>query len=67
MKHSPAFLAIVNDALTRVDEITVEEVRSDQESGADFVRRIELPKSESDENKEDPHSDRHRRYPESDD
>jgi rhodanese-related sulfurtransferase len=37
MKHSPAFLAIVSDALTRVDEITVDEVRSDQESGTDFV------------------------------
>jgi rhodanese-related sulfurtransferase len=37
MKHSPAFLAVVNDALTRVKEITVEQVRTDQESGAEFV------------------------------
>lgn len=37
MKHSPGFLAIVNDSLSRVREITVEEVRGDQESSVDFV------------------------------
>jgi rhodanese-related sulfurtransferase len=37
MKHSAAFLAVVEDALTRVTEITVEAVLTDQESGADFV------------------------------
>ena len=37
MKHSPGFLAIVNDSLTRVREISVEEVRGDMESSVDFV------------------------------
>lgn len=37
MKHSPAFLAIVQDSLARVKEITVDEVKQDQAKGADFV------------------------------
>jgi rhodanese-related sulfurtransferase len=37
MKHSPGFLAIVNDALSRVREISVDEVRGDMESSVDFV------------------------------
>lgn len=37
MKHSPGFLAIVNDSLSRVREISVEEVRGDIESSVDFV------------------------------
>ena len=37
MKHSPGFLAIVNDSLSRVREISVEEVRGDTDSSVDFV------------------------------
>lgn len=37
MKHSPGFLAIVNDSLSRVREISVDEVRGDIESSADFA------------------------------
>ena len=37
MEHSARFLAIVNDAKTRVREATVEDVKRDQDSGADFV------------------------------
>ena len=36
MKHSTRFLAIVDDAKSRVRETTVEEVRADLEAGADF-------------------------------
>ena len=37
MKHSPGFLAIVNDSLSRVREISVEEVRGYTDSSVDFV------------------------------
>jgi rhodanese-related sulfurtransferase len=37
MKHSPGFLAIVNDSLSRVREISVDEVRGDIESSVDFT------------------------------
>jgi rhodanese-related sulfurtransferase len=37
MEHSTKFLAIVNDAKTRIREATVEDVRRDHDSGADFV------------------------------
>ena len=37
MKHSPGFLAIVNDSLSRVREISVEEVRGDTDSSVDVV------------------------------
>lgn len=37
MEHSTKFLAIVNDAKTRIREATVEDVRRDLDSGADFV------------------------------
>ena len=37
MEHSAKFLAIVNDAKTRIREATVEDVKRDQDSGADFV------------------------------
>lgn len=37
MKHSPGFLAIVNDSLSRVREISVEEVRGDMDSSVDFA------------------------------
>jgi rhodanese-related sulfurtransferase len=37
MKHSPGFLAIVNDSLSRVREISIEEVRGDLESSVDFA------------------------------
>lgn len=37
MKHSERFLAIVEDAKSRIREITVEEVRADQESGVEFI------------------------------
>lgn len=37
MQHSERFLAIVNRSKERIREITVEEVRADGESGADFV------------------------------
>ena len=36
MKHSPGFLALVNDAKTRVRETTPEEVRRRQEAGEQF-------------------------------
>ncbi len=35
--HSPRFLELVNDAKSRVREITVEELREKQASGSDFV------------------------------
>jgi rhodanese-related sulfurtransferase len=37
MKHSPGFLAIVQDSLSRVREISVDEVRGDMKSSADFA------------------------------
>lgn len=37
MKHSEKFLAIVDDAKSRIREITVAEVKADQEAGADFL------------------------------
>ena len=37
MRHSAKFLAIVNDAKTRIRETTVEEVKSDREAGIDHV------------------------------
>ncbi len=37
MKHSPGFLAIVNDSLSRIREITVDEVRGDLDLSADFA------------------------------
>lgn len=37
MKHSPRFLAIVDDAKSRIRETTVEAVRRDLESGTDFA------------------------------
>ena len=37
MEHSAKFLAIVNDAKTRIREATVDDVRRDLDSGADFV------------------------------
>lgn len=37
MKHSERFLQIVDDAKARIQEATVEEVQSDQASGADFL------------------------------
>lgn len=36
MKHSPGFLALVNDAKSRVRETTPEEVRRRQEAGEQF-------------------------------
>lgn len=36
MKHSPGFLALVNDAKSRVRETTAEEVRRRQEAGEHF-------------------------------
>lgn len=36
MKHSEGFLKLVEDAKTRIREITPEQVRSKQESGEDF-------------------------------
>ncbi len=36
MQHSPAFLKLVEDAKTRICEVTVEEVRRKQESGESF-------------------------------
>ena len=35
-KHTPQFLKIVNDAKTRIKELTVEEVRRKQERGETF-------------------------------
>ena len=37
MKHSEGFLRLVNDAKSRIRECSVQDVRRDQESGADFV------------------------------
>ncbi len=37
MQHSAKFLAIVDDAKTRIKEITVEEVKTDREGGVDHV------------------------------
>lgn len=37
MQHSAKFLAIVNDAKTRIRETTVEEVKNDREAGIDHV------------------------------
>ncbi len=37
MDHSPRFLQIVEDAKTRIQEVTVEDVRRSRESGEDFV------------------------------
>ena len=37
MQHAPQFLKLVNDSLTRVREITVQEVRKKQEAHEDFV------------------------------
>lgn len=36
MKHSPEFLKLVDDAKTRIREVTVDEVRRKQQSGASF-------------------------------
>lgn len=37
MQHSAKFLAIVNDAKTRIRETTVEDVKNDRESGIDHM------------------------------
>lgn len=37
MQHSAKFLAIVDDAKTRIKEITVEDVKSDREAGVEHV------------------------------
>ena len=37
MQHAPQFLKLVNDSLTRVREITVQEVRKKQEAHENFV------------------------------
>ena len=37
MQHAPQFLKLVNDSLTRVREITIEEVRRKQEARENFV------------------------------
>lgn len=37
MDHSPRFLQIVDDAKTRIREVTVEDVRRSRESGEDFL------------------------------
>jgi len=37
MSHSPGFLAAVDDAKTRIREVTVDEVRAAQDSGADWA------------------------------
>ena len=37
MQHSAKFLKLVDDAKSRIREITVEEVRSDLASGTDFL------------------------------
>ena len=37
MQHSAKFLDIVNDAKTRIREVTVEEVKSDREGGVEHV------------------------------
>ena len=41
MKHSPAFLQLVNDALSRIREVTVDETRRRMASGAP-VRVIDV-------------------------
>jgi rhodanese-related sulfurtransferase len=35
-KHTPAFLKIVNDAKTRIKELTIDDVRKKQERGEQF-------------------------------
>ena len=37
MKHSERFLRIVDDAKTRIQETTVDDVRADRDAGADFL------------------------------
>lgn len=37
MVHSPRFLQIVEDAKTRIHEVTVEDVKRSREKGEDFV------------------------------
>jgi rhodanese-related sulfurtransferase len=37
MAHAPGFLALVNDAKSRVQELSIDEVRAMQTSGAKFV------------------------------
>lgn len=37
MKHAPGFLALVNDAKSRIREVTVADVHQRQQHGADFV------------------------------
>lgn len=37
MDHSPGFLALVEDALTRIEEMTVEQVRQHREAGTSFI------------------------------
>jgi rhodanese-related sulfurtransferase len=37
MVHSPRFLKLVDDAKTRIKEVTVEDVKRSQESGEDFL------------------------------
>jgi rhodanese-related sulfurtransferase len=37
MVHSPRFLNLVEDAKTRIKEVTVEDIRRSRESGEDFV------------------------------
>ena len=37
MVHSPRFLKLVEDAKTRIKEVTVEDVRRSRESGEEFV------------------------------
>ncbi len=37
MQHSAKFLSIVNDAKTRIQETTVEDVKNDREAGIDHV------------------------------
>jgi len=37
MQHSPKFLQIVDDAKSRIQEVTVEDVKRDLESGEDFL------------------------------
>ena len=37
MVHSPRFLKLVEDAKTRIKEVTVEDIRCSRESGEDFV------------------------------
>ncbi len=37
MDHSPKFLRLVEDAKSRIREVTVDDVRRDREANADFV------------------------------